>query len=91
MKPHDAIKKEFTQQWLAKAESDLKAAIHLMSGGEVVFENAVFHFQQATEKYLKAYLVWQQIEFPKAHDILILLQLVASCDQELAFSLSEKS
>jgi HEPN domain-containing protein len=34
-----------------------------------------FHCQQAAEKYLKALLTRCQIEFPKTHDIKMLLQL----------------
>jgi HEPN domain-containing protein len=48
-----------------------------------------FHAQQAAEKYLKAVLVWQQIEFPKTHDIGRLLELVASLDPDLAAALRE--
>ena len=39
-----------------------------------------FHCQQATEKYIKAYLVRHQVEFPKTHDIAKLLERVATID-----------
>jgi len=47
----------------------------------------VFHAQQAVEKYLKALLVRQQIEFPKTHDIEKLLRLLRTVYPELADSL----
>ena len=28
-----------------------------------------FHCQQAAEKYVKAYLIWKQVDFPKTHNI----------------------
>jgi len=39
-----------------------------------------FHARQAVEKYLKAFLTWHQIEFPKTHDIKLLLKLASACD-----------
>jgi HEPN domain-containing protein len=48
-----------------------------------------FHPQQAAEKFLKAFLVHHQIEFPKTHDLMQLLELVALIDKPLAISLNE--
>ena len=76
MKERDEIVREFTRQWLDKAEDDLRACKHLISGGDAFAEAIAFHAQQATEKFLKAYLVRHQIEFSKTHDIKRLLELV---------------
>jgi HEPN domain-containing protein len=46
-----------------------------------------FHSQQAAEKYLKAFLTWQQIEFPKTHNISDILNLVKKADTRLASDL----
>ena len=54
-------------------------------------EGIAFHAQQAAEKYLKAFLTWHQVEFPKTHDIERLLSLVGSCDEALASQLCEAS
>lgn len=52
------------------------------------FRGAIgFHAQQAAEKFLKAFLVWHQVEFPKTHDLAELLDLVSSVDQSLADTL----
>lgn len=51
--------------------------------------SVVFHAQQAVEKYLKAYLVWEQIEFPKTHDIAALLNLVGHGRKDLAQALAD--
>lgn len=87
MKPPEQVKIEFYRQWLAKAGQDLGAA-KLLLREETSFLGAVgFHCQQAAEKYLKAFLTWHQIDFPKTHDIDELLDLVATTNAKLAKSL----
>jgi len=49
----------------------------LLKEGFEDYENVGFHAQQAAEKFIKAFLVRHQIEFPKTHDIGLLRQLVA--------------
>lgn len=91
MKRPEEVKWEFVHDWLAKAEGDLKACRHLLSGGSDYSEGVAFHAQQAVEKYFKAFLVWHQVEFPKTHDIGRLIELVRSYDGDLAGLLSEAS
>jgi HEPN domain-containing protein len=43
-----------------------------------------FHAQQAAEKYLKAHSVHHQIEFPKTHDLDMLLDLAEKVAVPLA-------
>jgi HEPN domain-containing protein len=83
MKRPEEIKIEFTREWIKKAESDLAAAEHLNEGGEAYAYGTTFHAQQAAEKYLKAFLVWHQIEFRKTHDIQELLNLATGVAHEL--------
>ena len=83
MKPPEAVKEEFTREWIRKAESDFKTAEHLLQGGPDFAEGTAFHSQQAAEKYLKAFLVWHQIEFPKTHDIEALLKLAGKVDDKI--------
>ena len=66
---------DFVQQWLKKANSDLQAARLLCAGELDNYFASGFHAQQAVEKYIKAFLVRYQIEFPKTHDIRRLRQL----------------
>ncbi len=80
MKPPEQVKLEFTQAWMGKAEGDFAAARHLLEGGPEYVFGAVFHAQQAAEKYIKAFLVWHQIEFSKTHDIKSLVELAALAD-----------
>jgi HEPN domain-containing protein len=83
MKPPEVIKEEFTREWVRKAEIDFKTAGHLCHGGPDFTEGTAFHSQQAAEKYLKAFLVWHQIEFQKTHDIEALLRLAGKVDDKI--------
>jgi len=58
------------REWVAKAENDLKNAVHSLKLGEDCPTDTVcFHAQQCVEKYLKALLVLSGIDFPRTHDI----------------------
>jgi HEPN domain-containing protein len=87
MKPPEEIKQELLRQWLTKADQDLTAAKILLQSGSHVLGITAFHAQQAAEKYLKAFLVWKQIDFPKTHNIGTLLVLISGVDDELASKL----
>lgn len=88
MRTPDQVKWDFVHQWLGKAQRDLKAAEVLLQGNLEDFDNVGFHAQQATEKFIKAYLVRHQVEFPKTHDIAFLRRLVARVDPVLSTSLA---
>ncbi len=89
MKPHDEIKRKLMSEWLKKADSDMKLAGHLLSAGGIYPNAITFHSQQAAEKYLKAFLTWHQVAFPKTHDLEELLDLGETVDAELAASLRD--
>ena len=57
-------------EWLTKADNDLTTAAHTLKLGEGCPTDTVcFHAQQCVEKYLKAILVLEGIDFPKTHDL----------------------
>ena len=89
MKSPEEVKLEFTRDWIRKAESDFKAAELLMKSGEVYFFQSAFHAQQSAEKYLKALLVWHQIEFPRTHNIGNLIMLATQAVPDLPEILAE--
>lgn len=89
MRSPEQVKWDFVQDWLRKADSDLKAARLLAAQEFLDYEAAAFHAQQCAEKMIKAYLVRHQVEFPKTHDIRKLRNIVATIDRGLAESLSE--
>jgi HEPN domain-containing protein len=86
--PPDPTLAELVSDWLAKAEEDFGLCEHLVDEG--VFPNAIgFHAQQAAEKYLKAFLVSRQADFPKTHDLGLLVELLRDVSPELADSLPD--
>ena len=89
MKPPEEVKRGLVQQWIAKAGSDFGVAKHLVMEDPPYLEAVGFHAQQAAEKYLKAFLVEQQIEFPKTHNLAELLDLVSKANLDLASSLKD--
>jgi len=60
-----------------------------LSLGTSFFSTIGFHCQQAAEKYFKAFLTWQQIEFPKTHDLSLLFGLISTAAPSLTESLNE--
>ena len=89
MKPPEEVRREHVRQWLARADEDYGLAEQLVLGNSPYVNSICFHAQQAAEKYLKALLVNNQVEFPKTHDIVKILDLLASVDKDLAESLRE--
>ncbi len=62
------------RQWIAKAKEDLLNAEHTLTLRENCPVSTVcFHAQQCAEKYLKALLTCRGIEFPKTHDLVVLV------------------
>lgn len=64
--------KDVTKKWVAFARGDLEAAeLQLQHGGTrgSAYQIAVFHCHQAIEKILKAYIVEQDKEVKKSHDL----------------------
>lgn len=67
------------RQWVARAEEDLVNAEHTLTLRERCPVGTVcFHAQQCAEKYLKALLTYRAIEFPKTHDLVVLLNRLGS-------------
>jgi HEPN domain-containing protein len=64
--------------WAEYAEEDLIMAKSALRRSKPLTTSSCFHSQQCAEKYLKAILVSQDIEFPKTHDLLILDTLCAN-------------
>ena len=77
--PPDA---DWVREWLRKADLDLQAARRLMSQPPHMPEIVCFHAQQAVEKFLKAFLVYHEVEFEKVHAIRYLLDLCVEIDSE---------
>jgi HEPN domain-containing protein len=87
MKPPDEVRRELVQKWLDKAEEDLAVANQLLADDVPYFAAIGFHAQQAAEKFIKAFLVSIQLEFPKTHDLRLLIAIVRLRDAALAENL----
>ena len=71
-------------QWLERAEADLRAAQILIEADPLILDIACFHCQQAVEKFLKGYLVFNNVEFPFTHSLEYLLELCSESDNEFS-------
>ena len=67
------------EEWLELAESDLAFAKTGFESDDF-YHLICFHCQQSIEKILKAYLVDQEIKFPKVHDLIQLNKLCSEAD-----------
>ena len=66
--------------WLARAGSNLRLA-ELGTGQPGIFlDDLCFGAQQAAEKALKAVCVRYELEFPRTHSLVILMDLLESVD-----------
>lgn len=71
-------------QWIERAEADLKAAEILIEADPLILDIACFHCQQAVEKFLKGYLVFNDVDFPFTHSLEYLLELCSESDNEFS-------
>ncbi|MEK6553197.1 MAG: HEPN domain-containing protein [Bacteroidota bacterium] len=80
---------EKVKQWIEIAEEDLRLAKFAFEmSSNIPYRLIAYHAQQAAEKYIKALLVFCEIDFPYTHSIEKLLSL-APKEHGLANSLSD--
>jgi HEPN domain-containing protein len=65
---------EIAKEWLAKAEDDYGFACAGLEDTDY-FAQICFHFQQAAEKYLKTFIVANELDFRAVHNLLELLDI----------------
>jgi len=73
---------EIAKQWLAKAQNDLLNADNNLQSENIPYDTVCFHCQQATEKFLKSYLVAKTRIPPHTHDLLLLLEEILPLNNE---------
>ncbi len=66
------------QEWMAKADNDLRSAQYLLKMEDCPTDTTCFHAQRCVEKCLKALLVTQGTQFRKTHDLEELMALLPS-------------
>ncbi|MEO5358386.1 MAG: HEPN domain-containing protein [Nitrospirae bacterium YQR-1] len=75
---NEADKIDIVISWFRKAENDLINAGYTMTMSNPPCDTVCFHAEQCAEKYLKGFLTYHQIEFPRTHSI---ENLVGLCKQ----------
>ena len=68
--------------WFTKGDHDLGTAKITFRHIPEFLDTVTFHCQQATEKYLKAYLIYLSITFRFSHDLIYLLDLISQKDND---------
>jgi len=71
---------DLVKMWMRKAENDLKTAKDELNTQEPANDTICFHAQQCAEKYLKAFLIYHEIEFEKTHVLEDLITLATQID-----------
>ncbi len=75
---------ELLREWIEKAEGDYATAERELRARKCVNYDAIcFHAQQTAEKYLKAFLFKNGVDFPKTHNLGELLELCLPLDASL--------
>jgi len=80
--------KDVAKGWILKAESDFENLMTMLESGKAL-DTVCFHAQQAAERYLKAFLSFNDVTFPKTHDIEELLGLCATIDKRFSDLIEE--
>ncbi len=69
---------------LAAAKKDLRALQGMLNPAVFADEIFGFHAQQAVEKALKAWLAFLDVQYPRTHDLTLLLTLLEAHGQEVS-------
>ena len=79
---------QLVREWLAEADEDLGFAASVLDESSY-YAQICFHFHQAAEKYLKAYVVAHDLEFQKIHDLPVLLKTCMQQNSNLRIILDD--
>jgi HEPN domain-containing protein len=73
---------DYLRNWLFRANEDIAGIKNLSESGLELYSSTIcFHAQQAVEKFLKAFLVFHNIDFIKTHDLEFLLMECQKIDK----------
>lgn len=72
----DGILADKARKWVQFADEDLRLAEHALGlASGCPYRLIAYHAQQCAEKYIKAFLVFSDIDFPYTHNMRRLMQL----------------
>jgi HEPN domain-containing protein len=84
-------KSDYISNWLFRANEDIAVINNLIKAGAEFYTSTIcFHAQQASEKFLKAFLAFHNIDFPRTHDVDFLLKECRKIEAD-AFNIDIKS
>lgn len=84
-------KSEYIKNWFFRANEDIAVINNLVKSDAAYYTSTIcFHSHQAVEKFLKAFLVYHDVDFPKTHDLDFLL-LECQKINKTAFEIDLKS
>ena len=72
-----SVNEGLINEWIEKADHDLGSAKLIYSHLPDYYDTIAFHYQQAVEKYIKAMLVYFDVEFQRTHNLIYLLELLS--------------
>ena len=76
------VDRDIINEWISKGDEDFEFAKINFEEEKPFHAQICFHFQQAVEKYLKAYIIANELEFRKLHDLPLLLKKCSSKDRD---------
>jgi HEPN domain-containing protein len=79
------MNEDIVKQWIIKAEHDLMIALPAFENKSSVTDMICYHFQQCAEKYLKAFLISNNVEIKKTHVISVILEQCISIDNDFLY------
>ena len=76
---------QIVNQWLNMADEDFGFASTCLDDLQTNYFGPIcFHFQQATEKFLKSYIVAKKLRFEKIHDLNMLREICFTDNTEFS-------
>ena len=76
-------------EWIEQADEDFLFALSNLEEQDKFYAKICFHFQQAGEKYLKAFIILHDLPFKKIHNLVLLLEICSKKDDSFNELLEE--
>ena len=74
---------EYLKNWLFRANEDINVIRYLSKTELESYQSTIsMHGQQAVEKFLKTFLVYHNVDFPRTHDVDFLLKECQKIDPD---------
>ncbi len=74
---------QYIKNWLFRANEDIAVIERLIESGPQSYTSSIcFHAEQAVEKFLKAFLAYHDIDFPRTHDVDFLILECQKIDKD---------